>query len=296
MTTAFKELAGSPREVFTTEGMRAQRRLLVLWADRRALITELLGNGAEFGGVLSAQYPDYEPVVVDRIQVRPWNPSPDEQGAFTDVESDLNAYTGQYAEITVDYELLPPIKRPDPEMLPSTEPDTFLTYRSDHGAEAIQIPGHTLKWTDQEAEPVPAEVVGVKRIPTTEHTLTWHRVMNPPWTAIRELKGLVNHDTFLGAPKECVLFEGAQAQSEFMGFDSLDEPIYGWTITYLFRERSITTTADNGDTNTLYTWNHMWRSLPMATPAWDKLVDDQGKNIYDTADLTKLFQYEEEND
>ncbi len=42
MSVVFKELGGSPREVFEPQAMRAQRRLLVAWEERHALVGQLL--------------------------------------------------------------------------------------------------------------------------------------------------------------------------------------------------------------------------------------------------------------
>jgi len=142
MAVAFKELAGSPVETYTPEGMKAQRRILVAWEDRHAMVAELLGDEFEFGGRPQAHYPNRNGVVAMDVRLEPWPECPDEQGAFSDITTDLNSYSGKYTQIVVDYELLDMTgSRPD---LPDVEADTFLIYRMDFGGEYIELPGHSL--------------------------------------------------------------------------------------------------------------------------------------------------------
>ncbi len=283
MTTAFKELAGSPWESYGPEGMKAQRRLLVAWESRHALVAELLGTGYEFGGALPVQYPDRPYVVAVRVKLQPWPKCPDEQGAFTDVQSELNSYSGKYAELTADYELIDARNsRPD---LPTIEDETFLTYRMDFGGEYVELPVHSMAWDSDATIPVPPEAVATVRVPIVEHHVTWHHVVNPPWGAIRQSVGTVNEGQFLGAAAETVLFDGARADKQFIRVDELQQPEFGWQIAYVFREKAI---KHNGQT---YGWNHAYRSLPADDPGWDKLADAAGQTPYQTSDLSTLFQF-----
>jgi hypothetical protein len=85
MTVAFKELSGSPSETFAPEGMAARRRILVAWEDRFSMLVELLGTGG-------SGYPACPYALVMRAAVEPWPPTPDEQGAFDEIASQLNSY------------------------------------------------------------------------------------------------------------------------------------------------------------------------------------------------------------
>jgi len=283
MTTAFKELAGSPVETYGPDGMKAQRRILVAWENRHGMVAELLGDGYEFGGTQPAQYPDRPYVLAMCVKLHPWPKCPDEQGAFADVAAQINSYSGKYAEIVVDYELLDAgTSRSD---LPEHEEETFLTYRMDFGGEYVELPSHSLVWTSDATIPVPPEAVSTVRVPITEHHVTWHRVVNPPWQAIRDAAGTVNQAAFLGAAAETVLFDGATAEKQFIGIDDLMLPEFGWRITYVFREKAIKYGGN------VFGWNHAYRSLPHDAPGWDKLKDGNNENRYQTSDFTTLFQF-----
>jgi len=283
MSVVFKELGGSPLEIFEPQNLRAQRRLLVAWEERHALVRQLLGEGYEFGGMRPAGYPGRPFVVVAEIKVEPFPPHPDHQGSFDDVAGQLNSYSGKYALVTVDYELID--QRRSRKDLPKVEDDTFLTYRMDFGAEYEDLSGQVMYWASDASLPVPPDAVPALRVPITEHHVTWHRVINPPWQAIRECVGTVNAAPFLGAAPETVLLDGVTADKQFVGLDELSQPQFGWRICYVFREKAIKSGGD------IYGWNHRFRSLPPDNPGWDRLVDQAGNQLYRTSDFNALFQF-----
>jgi hypothetical protein len=123
-----------------------------------------------------------------------------------------------------------------------------------------------------------------------EHHLTWHRVVNPPWQAIRQCVGTVNGATFLGAAAETVLFDGATAEREFLRINGLARTELAWRISYVFRERAIKTGSGG-----IVGFNHAYRSLPTGNPGWDRLVDGAGNRPYPSSNLTQLFQFEAES-
>jgi hypothetical protein len=283
MTIAFKELAGSPTETFAPEGMKAQRRILVAWKDRHAMVGELLGNGFEFGTRGPAQYPNRNAVVAMRVKLEPWPQCPEDQGAFADIALDVNSYSGKFATIVIDYELLDTSGgRPD---APNIENETFLTYRMDFGGECIEIPSQSMQWYGASGVPVPPEAVPTVRVPVVEHHITWHRVINPPWTTIHNSVGTVNSAAFMGSPAETVLLDGVTADKEFVNIDSLNAPQFGWRIRYVFREKAIKSGGN------VYGWNHAYRSLPADDPGWSKLVDQASEGLYRTSEFTPLFQF-----
>jgi len=284
MAVAFKELAGSPVETFGPEGMKANRRILVGWEQRHEMVVELLGSAYEFGGLGQAGYPDCPGAVAVRAALEPWPPAPDEQAEFDDITSQLNSYSGKYALIVVEYEVLH--SPSDRATLPQPQEGTFLTYRMDLGAEYTTLPSESLSWLSDCAIPVPPDAVPAIRVPMTVHRVTWHRVVNPPWAAIRACLGTVNDATFLGADPETVLFDGVTAEKQFLGVDELRQPGFGWQIGYVFREMAIKTGGN------IYGWNHRYRPLPQQDPGWDKLVDQHGNTLYRTADFNDLFQFE----
>lgn len=281
MTVAFKELAGSPVETHGPEGFRARRILLCAWDDRQQVVEQLLGDGYEYGGRSRAQYPDQPDVVAMRTRCEPFADDVAPQ-VLSELTEGLNRYHG-FAKVTVHYELLVPSERND---LPTVEDGTFLTYRQDYGGQRIKLPGHGLVWQGEPDVPVPPEAAPSLRIPVIEHHLTWHRVVNPPWEAIRRGVGTVNQAVFLGAPAANVLLDGAIAQREFLRIGELAKAELGWRMDYVFRERAIKAADGN-----LVGWNYSYRSLPADDPGWDELADANGNRPYPSSDFSQLFRF-----
>jgi hypothetical protein len=238
MTIAFKELAGSPIEHHSPSGMTARRQLACAWDDRTALVRELLGDGYEFGASNPAGYPGATALVAARVHVEPLAEDVIEQSLASLTEG-LNAYRG-FALLTVDYELLSTTEHAS---LPAVDSATVLTYRTEPAEETLTLPGDDVIWQGNPAATFPSDTTGTLRLPATRHRLTWHRVVSPPWSAIRASTGTLNSAEFLGVAAGKLLFEGAQADRELMNLSELDEPRFGWRIEYLFRENPLVTDA-----------------------------------------------------
>lgn len=287
MTILFKELAGSPTETYDPQGMKAQRHLLCAYEDRYTVLGELLGNGAIFGGQPQAPYPGVAGAVAMQVELAPFEKKPDDQGAFDDVTADLNNYSNQFAEVIVTYELL---DSGGNSKLPKAPGGVILSYRMDFGGEYVALPGQSLQWQSDPTLPVPADALPTLRIPIVEHHLTWRRVLNPPWDAIRACAGAVNDADFMGAAAETVLFDGARTDREFTGMGDFLQPQFGWRVTYVFREKAIKVLGGADATQT-YGWNHCYRNVPLGASAWDKLVDNDGNSLYGAVDFTTLFNF-----
>ncbi len=287
MTILFKELAGSPAETYAWDGMTVQRRLLCAYEDRLKAVGVLLGRGDTFGGQPPAPYPACPSAVAIEVSVEPFEKRPDDQGEFDDLTADLNNYSNQFAELVVSYEMIDPTLS---MKLPKVQKSTLLSYRMDFGGEYVRLPGQALQWQSDPSAPVPPDAAPTLRIPIVEHHVTWHRVIDPPWDAIRACAGTVNDSDFMGAAAETALFDGARASREFAGMDDLLQPQFGWAITYVFREKAIKI-LDAGDGQETYGWNHCYRDVPPAAACWDKLVDACGNTLYKTSDFTTLFTF-----
>ena len=287
MSVAFKELAGSPVEIYEPTGMKAQRRLLCAYEDRYAVVTALLG-GSLAGDQQQAFYPNCPGIVAMRVRIEPFEKKPDNREAFADLTADLNSYSGQFVEVVVDYEL--PGADGSHRQLPDPGRGTSLTYRMDFGGEYIAPPSHALRWHSDASTPVTPDSVPKLRIPITEHHVTWHHVMNPPWDAIRFRVGAVNATSFLGAAAETLLFDGAKADRQFTGLNNLQQPQFGWRLTYVFREKTVKALSTSQGSVTVG-WNHCYRPDSASGSHWDKLVDESNGTLYRAVDFNGLFQF-----
>ena len=284
MGTAFKELEGSPEETFGAGSTGARRRLIVAYENRLAMVSELLGDGYAFGGTQRAGFPGRTSLVATRVSAKPFtDQSPDHQGSFTDITANLNSYAGKYAELSVDYELLQGMGLPNPESL---EENTFLTYRMDFGGEYVKLPGRAMQWVEHPEQPVPEDAMPLLRCSLIEHHITWHRVINPPWEAISAAAGTVNSALLCGIDAGFLEFDGCTADKEFVALDNLNYPQFGWKMNYVFVEKRQHVLGGSA-----VGWNWTYRSLPVASPDWDRLVDGSGNGLYVAYDHNNLFQF-----
>jgi hypothetical protein len=280
----FSEAAGSPTERFSVKnGLSADRTLYCVWNDRRALVAELLGSTSEFTTNGLAQYPDMDGCYAMDVEVKPFVDTP-EGGMFSDAGS-LAAYTGKKAVVNVRYESIVS-QTGDTSILPQIQTNTLLTYTAHVAGEFRDMKGSGLEWASSSTIPVPDDIHAQKRIVVIDHQLHWRRLPYVPWVNIRNVGGCVNGYTFLDAPAETILFDGADVTAEYIL--SVQGTTYsaGWYpgLRYTFKELI----GYSGTTR--LTWNHTFRSV--GTPGWDKLkVRSSGDYMYPGADLTQLFYY-----
>jgi hypothetical protein len=276
MSIPFQELGGSPIEHYGLDGFRAQRQFLIAWDDRDAFATEVLGAALEHGGRTWANYPGKSSVFAVQLRYEPFDPDAPDAQDLPELAEGLNRYAGSFAKATVDYRTVNLRDRDDG---PENEVGTHLTYRMSFASMEATITPRGWSWADN-LTPVPDDMELVKVIPVTEHRLTWHQVLNPPWDAIRQCQGKVNAAELLGCPAGTLLFEGAEANKLFRsGFDA-GASEFCWQIDYLFREKAVKQAGQ------VYGWNHAYRDAPAG---WACLTSAAGP-LYDAADFTPLFR------
>lgn len=277
MSVPFKELAGSPREQYGDGGFAAQREFLIAWEDRDAFAAEVLGVAAEEGGSPPVAYPGKPAVLAVSVRYEPFDPDSPDAKELTDLGSDLNSYSQGFARARVEYRTVAV------ELAggPNVPAGTYLTYRMRFSAEYLPLVARAWQWQDDGAIPVPDDLNLSMTVPITEHHVTWHQVVNPPWQAIRQLQGTVNAATFFGAAPGTLLLEGADADKQFRtGFDAQNPQLF-WRIHYVFRERAIKFGGQ------VFGWNHQFRERPAG---WVELVEN-GRRLYEQADFAPLFQF-----
>ncbi len=275
MSVTFRELGGSPVEQYDAGGFSARREFLIAWEDRDAFAVEVLGEAAATGGQTGTTYPGKNAARAVRIGFQPVDPEHPDNQELTQLAAGLNGYSGSFAKAVVEYGTLTPRDRLDG---PENESGTHITYAMSHAVGDATVRPGGWQWEDN-SQAISTYYKLSKRVPVTVHYLTWHNVINPPWTAIHQLQGTTNDAVFLGCPAGTVLFDGAEAEKTFRAGAATVEPSFAWTIKYLFREHSIKYAGS------IYGWNHIYRESP---PGWVKITNGTG-HLYDSGDFDALF-------
>jgi hypothetical protein len=253
MPVAFKELGGSPVEAYNLEGFRAERQLLIAWEDRDAFAAELLGRAADHGSRTAVQYPGKPSVFAVGVRYEPFDPDNPDQKPLAGLAEGLNSYSSSFAKAIVEYATVTERDRQDG---PPVEIGTSLTYKMLYISADESLLSDGWRWLDQPTMPLPGNLALVKTIPMTEHHLTWHEVVRPPWDTIHELQGKVNAGSFLGCSEGTMLFVGAEANKLFRSGFEAGPSEFCWELHYVFRERSIKQAGQ------VYGWNHAYRGDP----------------------------------
>jgi len=288
MTISFKELAGSPVETYSSNGIVAERKILCAWDDRQAMVAELLGQTraglANSGSYLGrAAYPQQTAILVKSVKVEPFQGRPNDPGTFHDVESQSNTYSGQLAALTIEYALVD-VSTTLQNMI-SVEPGTFLTYTTRVSIEHVPIPKGSFQWEDSPEETATANTIPSLGVPVIEHQIAWYGVRQPPWDLIRACSGCVNASPFLGAAEETVRFDGATAQHDSIQIDASGQPQFVWLLKYVFRERTVKYVPAVGQPPIAYGWNYAYDPWI----GFQRLVDATGARLYPSTDFSGLF-------
>ncbi len=285
MTTAFKELAGSPEETFAEGGMRATRTFLCAWSERYAFVRDLLGSGYGLGGSSGTNYPGTANVRPTRVQLKAFTDDVVPQ-TLTTLTDGPNAYVS-FAKVTAEYQTVVD-KLPGGEEITLAE-RTWMTYRAAGAAEAVVVTGDNHKWNASDENTNDPDLLVIQRIPVVEHHLMWHNVLLPPKAAIDAEVGKVNSATWHDFAAETMLFDTWDAEKEFALLDDNSEVVTAWKLTYVFRERRVQ--LPNGGVGG---WNHYYRTRPAANMGWDILKNTNGDRPYERTDtFDSLFQYAE---
>lgn len=144
---------------------------------------------------------------------------------------------------------------------------TFLTYRRQNGIQMMTLPEKHLIWsdgTDVQNNPNAGIV-----LPIVTHTITWHNVDYPPWTAMDEASGCVNFPDIFGWALGTALFCGYEVEltRDVSGADR-----FSLTYTFMEMKLAITRIAGGELLTTPITWNHAYRGADADewTRPWDE--------------------------
>ncbi len=282
--TAFEELDDSPRFHITESGTSAVRRFLVAWSQWQSFARQLVGSFQIVGSGFSFVIPSHvllNNLIVSELTVDPWPADKITSGALFSLGSSPNAYP--HALVTATYRTIydhDNRSRPD---LPDVPAGTILTYSAELGAEYITVPGRVWQWVDPpDNAKVPDDVNPGLLLPSGAYRLLWRRVAQPPWDAIRALRGKVNNATFVGAPTGTVLFLGARVTREFQ---FLEEGGF-WRLEYSFLE-STRELSGGGSAG----WNHFYKEQASGGEHWVAIEDEDGNPPYRAGNFAGLFQF-----
>ena len=278
---SFEEIDGSPTFDFGTEGVTATRTMKVAWASAVDFVTEVSGVSRNAGTGVYTINPIVFPetriagLILQGARIEPFDGSNPDGTAVTSLSSGYNAYTNG-ARVVLTYKQVFP-QSGGGGGTQNTD-GTFVTYSADIGAEYMTTGFGAWKWATG-AIVLPDNVpVGIL-IPTGQHILTWDKVVRPPWTVIRDIRGKVNSATFGIYEAETLLFAGAKVKQNF----SSNFLLQSSTLEYAFIERAIKKPG-----GTIAGWQHLFNP---ATGLYDKIKDAKTNTNYpyQTTDFTALF-------
>jgi len=276
----FQELEDSPRIKIKLNATTATRKFLVAWDDWKDFAIELLGSYTVTGTTTNItppiEFPGVDNLIPIDVDVSPFMPDSPTGTVSVTLDGQHNEYAAG-AVVTVSYETR--FNTTSPVTAPN---GTWVTLEGDLGAEMMTVPGRMFQWTGTSTN-LPDDANPGILVPTGQFSLTWHKVLFPPWSTIRSLRGKVNSSSFLGAAAETVLFLGASYRRQFQVTNDSGH----WEVVYRFAESSKQLASGS-----VGGWNHFWKEVAASGEHWVKIdAADNGELPYKTGDLSTLFNY-----
>lgn len=283
MAIPFEELAGSPTAHFHDGSFTAKRRLLVAWDQSISFLVELYGGWRLIGNELSydppSNFPGVPAALVTDVTIEPFPADNPQASPGMTLQSSTNSY--DRALLNVTYGINFDLDNRSRSDLPAVPAGTYLNYRSDVGLESVVTPGRNWKWVADSAA-LGDDVRPTIVTPTENFTLTWYRVPQPPWNAIRNLRGRVNDAEFLNFAAGTVLFLGGETRRDYQVLDT-----GMWRLAYHFKVRTVASTATAGVQRG---WNHLYRRNASASEHWLEIADQDNNRPYASGSFDELFQ------
>lgn len=267
----------APEFKITQSGITATRKIhLYDWDDLDDYIDNLFSGGAATGGEpfrsSIATYPGREALLLRGIDIAPFEPNRvNTDNAYGVATCDAGALiTLNYG--TVDYETSSDEQGDDPT--------TWLSWDTDVQQQYLTHGQTTMKWESDDSQ-VQNDILPGFPVTLVNHTLTWHRVPNPPMLYWYGFVGKCNSGTFLRHGAETVLFSGFQksTQANTDGTKSSE-------VKMTFEARIAHGTLVDGAGSTIG-WNHFLNK----DGKWDRIVTQNGDKPVTTADLNNIFSY-----
>jgi len=247
------------------------------WSDVDGYITDLFAGGAATGGEpfrsSIATYPGRDALLLRGVRIEPFEPD------RVDTDDSYGVATcDSGALITLNYSTVSFNMNPD-EQDPS-DPTTWLSWDTDVQQQILTHGQSGMKWESDDTQ-VPNDILPGFPVTIVNHTLTWHRVPDPPLDHWYDYVGKCNSSSFLDHDTEQVLFSGftKSTQSNTDGTRSSE-------VRMTFQARIVHGTLETG-AGSVIGWNHFLRP----NGKWDRIVTKNDDKPIKTADLSEIFEY-----
>jgi hypothetical protein len=232
ISVEYEELHDFVHEQGDQQGLRAQKKYKVAWADRLKFYGDVMGHVVTVGGIggtvtrrIPLQYPDIPALYAVSFEMEPVGLSDD--GTKPALGGKQIVY--DWAWITVGFSTVPWNFQAldDPN---SFTPGLYRTESLEMGGEVMQFPksAYEFESTDRlSVQQTPGRIV-----PTASLGITLHDAPYIPFTDIFALIGAVNVGVFYGCAIGTVLFMGGQSEAQT---NSVGQRVQKLSLKFSFR-------------------------------------------------------------
>ena len=193
MTLQMEELEGSPTIRLNRKEMIGTRIFKVDWADWPTFVELVWGVWQNVGSattyIPASSFYGLPGMWASDIDITPLQPDSPLGGSISlgGIQVGYN-----WAKITVTYK---PFPIPDGRY-PNVPNGTFLVIDGNIGSEYMTVPGRHWQWPDNTS--AEDDLTPGLLVPHESIQMSWRWVPQPPWTAMRTIRGCVNNAAFFG--------------------------------------------------------------------------------------------------
>jgi hypothetical protein len=282
----FEEHEDSPIEGGSRTGeFDFARIFLCRWTERFEFLRGMFTGG--FFGLPMSYSAEWPGLIADKYKIERLVNKPTSSVPYISEPISQQLQHDAIAKITINYSPITPEQAENNEGLPD---GTWVTYSQSDSVEFVTIPGRSLKW-ETSGKVLPPDVNPVTPQNQVRHEVTWHQVLNPPWTVISALKGKVNSIAFripgsgqIAFPETVMLIESTAKIALNIASETR------WELSLVFAEKAIKNLT-SGRTGAIsgtdvYGWNHQWDPQE---GIYDRPLTDEGLPMFDSAEMATLF-------
>lgn len=285
------DLPGSPRIGFTVNGgIVATRTVLCPWVSWRTYATELAPATIVIGTQVvqkpGAQLPHLTSLRVTGFEMEPYYGQNDR---ISMDEDDLSEPTEPFAyknaKFTINY-AVPTAPQSEAEAV-DVDPVPFLEHHITSGGQLLSVTSDIWIWKVGTVAP-DSETAVPRMIATTQHSVSWPRVINPHWPNLENFKAHVNEFPIklrgYEYPAETLLYLNYD-----MGETVMTTGDRAYNLTLNFEGKRVRNEVIGSGYDEYGGHNHFWDKN---TGKWDKLVrfGNLTKHPYPKADFNDLFK------